>query len=172
MCCYAGKLLQQPAMKNPTLVVVTDGHELDGQLYQQFCMAKIPTASASPLTKMQNARTSQQPRRTPRDAGIPRIRRHHLYDRAKVLAAGRRGRTPAAVRSHLKPAASALPLTNLVVSEEAHRSQYGLKARLKQIKDKETGEVTGAKYVFTYAKHMRDALPGASFIGFTLGIGG
>ena len=40
MCCYAGKLLQQPAMKNPTLVVVTDRNELDGQLYQQFCMAR------------------------------------------------------------------------------------------------------------------------------------
>ena len=40
MCCYAGKLLQQPAMKNPTLVVVTDRNELDGQQYQPFCIAK------------------------------------------------------------------------------------------------------------------------------------
>ena len=42
-----------------------------------------------------------------------------------------------------------------------------MKARLKQIKDRETGEVCGAKYVFDFAKHMRDALPSASFIGFT-----
>ena len=40
MCCYAGKLLQQPEMNNPTLVVVTDRNDLDGQLYQQFCSAK------------------------------------------------------------------------------------------------------------------------------------
>ena len=40
MCCYAGKLLQQPEMNNPTLVVVTDRNDLDGQLYQQFCAAK------------------------------------------------------------------------------------------------------------------------------------
>ena len=39
MCCYAGKLLQQPEMNNPTLVV-TDRNDLDGQLYQQFCSAK------------------------------------------------------------------------------------------------------------------------------------
>ncbi len=49
--------------------------------------------------------------------------------------------------------------TNVVViSDEAHRSQYGTKGRL----DTKTG-----KYVYGYAKHMRDALPGASFIGFT-----
>ena len=42
-----------------------------------------------------------------------------------------------------------------------------MKARLKQIKDQETGEVIDAKYVFGFAKHMRDALPNASFIGFT-----
>src|SRR4029077_13599787 len=40
MCCYAGKLLQQPEVNNPTLVVVTDRNDLDGQLYQQFCAAK------------------------------------------------------------------------------------------------------------------------------------
>ena len=36
MCCYAGKLLQQPEMHNPTLVVVTDRNDLDGQLFSQF----------------------------------------------------------------------------------------------------------------------------------------
>ena len=36
MVCYAGKLLQQPEMNNPTLVVVTDRNDLDGQLYQQL----------------------------------------------------------------------------------------------------------------------------------------
>jgi type I restriction enzyme R subunit len=40
MVCYAGKLIQQPEMKNPTLVVVTDRNDLDGQLYETFCQAQ------------------------------------------------------------------------------------------------------------------------------------
>jgi len=40
MCCYVGKLLQQPEMHNPTLVVVTDRNDLDGQLYATFCNAQ------------------------------------------------------------------------------------------------------------------------------------
>ncbi|MCV5604861.1 DEAD/DEAH box helicase family protein, partial [Escherichia coli] len=39
MCCYAGKLLQQAEMNNPTIVVVTDRNDLDGQLYATFCQA-------------------------------------------------------------------------------------------------------------------------------------
>ncbi len=45
----------------------------------------------------------------------------------------------------------------VVISDEAHRSQYGLKATLK----------ADGSYKYGYAKHMRDALPNASFIGFT-----
>ncbi|MEZ5704935.1 MAG: hypothetical protein R3E56_06265 [Burkholderiaceae bacterium] len=44
------------------------------------------------------------------------------------------------------------------MSDEAHRSQYGMKGRL----DAKTG-----KYVYGYAKHLRDALKNATFIGFT-----
>src|SRR5690554_8010917 len=39
MVCYAGKLLAQPEMNNPTLVVVTDRNDLDGQLFNTFSMA-------------------------------------------------------------------------------------------------------------------------------------
>jgi type I restriction enzyme R subunit len=39
MRCYAGKLLQQPAMNNPTLIVVTDRNDLDGQLFATFSNA-------------------------------------------------------------------------------------------------------------------------------------
>ena len=46
----------------------------------------------------------------------------------------------------------------VVISDEAHRSQYGLKAKA----DTKTG-----RYIFGYAKHMRDAIPDATFIGFT-----
>ncbi|MBJ6969823.1 DEAD/DEAH box helicase family protein, partial [Vibrio cholerae] len=40
MVCYASKLLQQPEMNNPTLVVVTDRNDLDGQLFNTFTMAQ------------------------------------------------------------------------------------------------------------------------------------
>lgn len=41
MCCYAGKLLQQAEMNNPTIVVVTDRNDLDGQLYATFAVRRI-----------------------------------------------------------------------------------------------------------------------------------
>ena len=149
MCCYAGKLLQQPAMKNPTLVVVTDRNELDGQLYQQFCMAK-DLLKQTP--QQANSREELREMLASRESGgiiFTTVQKFSLLDDedAHPLLCD---------RSNV-----------VVISDEAHRSQYGLKARLKQIKDKETGEVTGAKYVFGYAKHMRDGLPNTTFIGFT-----
>jgi len=149
MCCCAGKLLQQPAMKNPTLVVVTDRNELDGQLYQQFCMAKDLLKQAP---QQADSREKLRELLASRESGgiiFTTVQKFSLLDdeaEHPLLCD----------RSNV-----------VVISAEAHRSQYGLKARLKQIKDKDTGEVTGAKYVFGYAKHMRDALPQASFIGFT-----
>ena len=149
MCCYAGKLLQQPEMNNPTLVVVTDRNDLDGQLYEQFCSAKDllkqtpeQAGSREELREMLAARQS---------GGIifTTVQKFSLLD-------GEEKHPPLCTRGNV-----------VVISDEAHRSQYGLKARLVEVKDKETKEVIGAKFVYGFAKHMRDALPGASFIGFT-----
>ncbi|HEX8372183.1 MAG TPA: type I restriction endonuclease subunit R [Chthoniobacterales bacterium] len=149
MCCYAGKLLQQPEMNNPTLVVVTDRNDLDGQLFQQFCAAKDllkqtpeQAESRDQLREMLAARQS---------GGIifTTIQKFSLESQESdhpVLCK----------RSNV-----------VVITDEAHRSQYGTKAKLVDVKDRQTKEVIGKKYVFGYAKHMRDALPGASFIGFT-----
>ncbi|MDV6033166.1 MAG: type I restriction endonuclease subunit R [Phycisphaera sp. RhM] len=149
MACYAGKLLQQPEMKNPTLVVVTDRNELDGQLYQQFCMAK-DLLKQTP--EQANSRDELRDMLASRESGgiiFTTVQKFSLLDNEDEHPL-------LCNRSNV-----------VVISDEAHRSQYGLKARLKQIKDKETGEVVDAKYVFGFAKHMRDALPNASFIGFT-----
>ena len=149
MCCYSGKLLQQPEMNNPTLVVVTDRNDLDGQLYEQFCSAKDllkqtpeKAESREQLREMLAARQS---------GGIifTTVQKFSLLE-------GEDKHPPLCSRSNV-----------VVISDEAHRSQYGLKARLVKVKDKNTKEVTGAKFVFGFAKHMRDALPNASFIGFT-----
>jgi len=149
MCCYAGKLLQQPEMNNPTLVVVTDRNDLDGQLYEQFCSAKDllkqtpeQAESRDQLREMLAARQS---------GGIifTTVQKFSLLD-------GEEKHPPLCQRNNV-----------VVISDEAHRSQYGLKARLVEVKDKETKEVIGSKFVYGFAKHMRDALPDASFIGFT-----
>jgi type I restriction enzyme R subunit len=140
MCCYAGKLLQQPEMNNPTLVVVTDRNDLDGQLYQQFCAAKDllkqtpeQAESREQLREMLAARQS---------GGI-------IFTTIQkfMLEKGESAHPVLCNRSNV-----------VVIADEAHRSQYGTKGRL----DTKTGA-----YVFGNAKHMRDALPNASFIGFT-----
>jgi len=140
MACYAGKLLQQPEMKNPTLVIVTDRNDLDGQLFATFC-------AASDLLKT-----------TPLQAGD----RDELREMLASREAG--GIIFTTVQKFaLQEEEEKHPLlsdrTNIVViSDEAHRSQYGTTGRL----DTKTG-----KYVFGYAKHLRDSLKHATFLGFT-----
>ncbi|RLB69168.1 MAG: DEAD/DEAH box helicase [Deltaproteobacteria bacterium] len=140
MCCYAGKLLQQPEMNNPTIVVVTDRNDLDGQLYNTF-------ANARELLKQ-----------TPVQAGS----RDELRELLAARQAGGIIFTTVQKFSLLNGEESHPRLSQrsniVVISDEAHRSQYGLKARL----DTKTG-----RYIFGYAKHLRDAIPNASFIGFT-----
>lgn len=139
MCCYASKLLQQPAMNNPTLLIVTDRNDLDGQLYATFCQAQellkqtpVQAGDREDLRRLLSERES---------GGIifTTVQKFALFDNE-----------------------SEHPLLNgrhniVVISDEAHRSQYGLKAVLTK-----SGE-----YKYGYAKHLRDALKNASFIGFT-----
>lgn len=140
MVCYAGKLLAQPEMNNPTIVVVTDRNDLDGQLFDTFAMA-AETLKQTPV------------RATGRD------------DLRDMLAARQSGGIvfTTVQKFALLGDESAHPVLStrhniVVVSDEAHRSQYGDKAKL----NTQTG-----KYTFGYSKHLRDALPQASFIGFT-----
>jgi type I restriction enzyme R subunit len=132
MVCYAGKLLAQPEMNNPTIVVVTDRNDLDGQLFNTFSMA------------------SDALKQTPVQASD----RDDLRD---ILAARQAGGiifTTVQKFSLLGDEATHPVLSQrhniVVISDEAHRSQYGDKAKL----NKKTG-----KYTFGYSKHLRDALP-------------
>jgi len=139
MCCYAGKLLQQPEMNNPTLVVVTDRNDLDGQLFATFSNA-VELLKQTPVQA--NDRDELRQLLAERESGgiiFTTVQKFALLDDEN---------------SH--------PVLNdrhniVVISDEAHRSQYGLKAVLS----------ADGQYKFGYAKHMRDALPHASFIGFT-----
>ncbi|MBD3586005.1 type I restriction endonuclease subunit R [Salinimonas sp. HHU 13199] len=139
MCCYAGKLLQQPEMNNPTLIVVTDRNDLDGQLFATF-------SAAMELLKQEPAQAED--RDTLRQLLAERESGGIIFTTVQKFA--------------LLEEEQSHPILNgrhniVVISDEAHRSQYGLKATLKK----------DGTYKFGYAKHMRDALPNASFIGFT-----
>lgn len=125
-------------MDNPTIVVLTDRNDLDDQLYTTFCSAQAIL------------------RQTPEQAED----RDHLRELLSVEAGG-------VVFTTLQKFApdddGTMPtLTDrsnvIVMADEAHRSQYGFDAKVRK-KDAET------KYGF--AKYVRDALPNASFIGFT-----
>jgi len=128
MAFYAGRVVQHPAMENPTLVIITDRNDLDDQLYGTFA------------------------------------RCHELLRQQPVQAQGR-----AHLRELLRTASGGVVFTTvqkffptegedqhpllsdrrniIVIADEAHRSQYD--------------------FIDGFARHMRDALPNASFIGFT-----
>jgi type I restriction enzyme R subunit len=128
MVFYAGKIVQHPAMENPTIVMLTDRNDLDDQLFDTFSFCKellrqIPVQAES---------------------------REHLRELLNVASGGvvfttiqkffpdeNGGKHPLLSDRH----------NIIVIADEAHRSQYD--------------------FINGFAKHMRDALPKASFIGFT-----
>ena len=140
MLCFAAKLMQQKEMHNPTLVVVTDRNDLDGQLFETFLGARSLL------------------RELPQQAG----NREEL----RTLLAGRPsgGIIFTTVQKFTPDAGEeTFPLLSdrhniVVIADEAHRSQYGFRAVL----DKKTG-----RYKYGFAKHLRDALKNATFVGFT-----
>jgi len=140
MVCYAGKLLAQPEMNNPTIVVVTDRNDLDGQLFNTFSMAaetlKQTPIQASDRDDLRDILASRQ------SGGI-------IFTTIQkfALLADESSHPVLSQRHNI-----------VVISDEAHRSQYGDKAKFNM----KTG-----KYSYGYSKHLRDALPKASFIGFT-----
>ncbi|MDR2015946.1 MAG: type I restriction endonuclease subunit R, partial [Azoarcus sp.] len=134
MAFYAGLLVKHPAMVNPTLVVLTDRNDLDDQLFGTFAMCQDLI------------------RQTPLQAA-------GREDLQKLLNRASGGVIFTTLQ---KFGEIDEPLTRrqnvVVIADEAHRSQYGFKAKV----DSKTGEVS-----YGFAKYLRDALPNASFIGFT-----
>lgn len=134
MAFYAGRLVQHPEMRNPTLVVLTDRNDLDDQLFGTFSMCKALL------------------RQTP-------VQADSREDLARLLDRASGGVIFTTLQKFGEVDAPLTARRNVVViADEAHRSQYGLKAKL----DAKTGVVS-----YGFAKYMRDALPNASFIGFT-----
>lgn len=138
MVFYARKLILEPAMENPTIVVLTDRNDLDGQLFATFSQSQ--------------ALLRQEP--------IQARDRAHLRELLQTASGGVYFTTVQKFLPEDGERHSALSERRniVVIADEAHRSQYGFKARV----DQKTGEVS-----YGFAVHMRDALPAASFIGFT-----
>ena len=135
MVFYAGLLLKDINLNNPTIVVLTDRNDLDNQLYTTFS-----TCSKEIL-----------PQRC-RQVGS----RKELKDYLKVNAGGIIFTT---IQKFEEDNDILSDRENIVfIADEAHRSQYGTEKKL----DRKTGE-----FKIGYAKKMRDALPNATFIGFT-----
>jgi type I restriction enzyme R subunit len=127
MLFYAARVVQHPAMKNPTLVVLTDRNDLDDQLFGQF----------------------QRCHELLRQMPVQAESREQLRELLKVASGGVVFTT---IQKFLPAKGEKMPALSdrqniVVIADEAHRSQYDL--------------------IDGLARHMRDALPEASFIGFT-----
>ncbi|WP_428980051.1 type I restriction endonuclease subunit R [Acinetobacter modestus] len=145
MVFYTGKIVL--ALDNPTVVVITDRNDLDDQLFGTFAGA------------------SQLLRQTPKQAD----NREELKELLKVGSGGVIFTTiqkfqPEDGNSIYEELSNR---TNIVViADEAHRSQYGFNAKEVDVKD-DDGKVVGKRTVYGFAKYMRDALPNATYLGFT-----
>jgi type I restriction enzyme R subunit len=148
MVFYSGKLITSPEMRNPTIVVITDRNDLDDQLFDTF-------AASVQLLR-------QEP--------VQAENREHLKELLKVASGGIVFTTiqkflPEYNRSVYDQLSDRKNI--VVIADEAHRTQYGFEAKLIDEKDKATKEVIGKRIAYGFAKYMRDALPNATYIGFT-----
>ncbi len=181
MTCFAARVMQEPRMANPTIVVVTDRNDLDGQLFGVFSLAQ------DLLREQPVQATTRQALRS-------------------LLAHRPSGGIVFATIQKFVPGADedTFPLLSdrrnvVVIADEAHRTQYGFEAKLKAVKPArgkgyrptadrapsvlttngsppaavrveyapdEAAEVE-QRYQVGYAQHLRDALPNATFVAFT-----
>jgi len=144
MVFYTGKIVL--ALNNPTIVVITDRNDLDDQLFDTF------------------AASSQLLRQEPKQVED----RQQLKELLKVASGGVIFTTIQKFQPEEGNVYETLSERRniVVIADEAHRTQYGFKA--KTVDDKNAaGEVIGQKTVYGFAKYMRDALPNATYLGFT-----
>lgn len=145
MVFYTGKIVL--AMDNPTVLVLTDRNDLDDQLFSTF------SASVQLL------------RQFPKQAED----RQQLKDLLKVNSGGVIFTT---IQKFQPQDGSSVYDTLserhniIVIADEAHRSQYGFAAKEVDITNQD-GEVIGKRTQYGFAKYLRDALPNATYLGFT-----
>jgi len=144
MVFYTGKIVL--AMDNPTVVVITDRNDLDDQLFDTFAASK------------------QLLRQEP----VQAANRGQLKELLKVASGGVVFTTIQKFQPEEGNVYETLSKRKniIVIADEAHRTQYGFKAKTLDDKDK-NGNVVGKKVVYGFAKYLCDALPRATYLGFT-----
>jgi len=170
MTCFAARVMQEPLMENPTIVVITDRNDLDGQLFGVFSLAQD-------LLREQPVQAST---------------RQEL--RALLCNRPSGGIVFATIQKFMPGEdEDTFPLLSdrrniVVIADEAHRTQYGFEAKLKTVKQRPAASApatvltTGTgqpaphkaefvptvdRYQVGYAQHLRYALPHATFVAFT-----
>ena len=139
MVFYAGQIIAHPAMENPTIVVITDRNDLDDQLFGTFAMCRDLLRQTP---QQADSREDLQKVLTRPSGGV-------VFTTIQKFSP-ERGETDYPVLTDRRNV--------VVIADEAHRSQYGFRAKVAR----KTGEIS-----YGFAKYLRDALPNASFIGFT-----
>ena len=128
MAFYAGAIIRQPAMRNPTIVVLTDRNDLDDQLFGTFSrcrdLLRQPPVQAESRADLRNKLSVES-------GGV-------VFTTIQKFFPDEKGDTHPSLSQRRNI---------VVIADEAHRSQYD--------------------FLDGYARHMRDALPNASFVGFT-----
>jgi type I restriction enzyme R subunit len=144
MVFYTGKIVQ--CLNNPTVVVITDRNDLDDQLFDTF------------------AGSRQLLRQTP----IQAENREHLKSLLKVNSGGVIFTTIQKFQPETGNVYEQLTdrCNVIVIADEAHRTQYGFKAKTVDVRN-EADEVVGSEVKYGFAKYLRDALPNATYLGFT-----
>jgi type I restriction enzyme R subunit len=171
MTCFAARVMQEPRLENPTIVVITDRNDLDGQLMGVFSLSQDLL------------------REQPQQATTRQLLRELLDNRPSG------GIVFATIQKFMPDEdEDTFPCLSqrrniVVLADEAHRTQYGFEAKLKSRKVKDASSpavayTTGdgrsvastadfappeytTKYQAGYAQHLRDALPNATFVAFT-----
>ncbi|MCG2583514.1 type I restriction endonuclease subunit R [Massilia sp. TS11] len=164
MTCFAARVMREAAMENPTIVVITDRNDLDGQLFGVFSLAQDLLREQPVQAETRGdlrAKLGNRPSGGIVFATIQKFMPGEDEDTFPVLSD----------RSNI-----------VVIADEAHRTQYGFEAKLKTIKPKKaaaneefgrevaepaTSYDVQTQFQVGYAQHLRDALPNATFVAFT-----
>lgn len=144
MVFYTGKIVL--ALDNPTVLVITDRNDLDDQLFDTF-------AGSTQLLR-------QEPKQV-----------EDRQELKTLLRVGSGGVVFTTIQKFQPGEGNVYEELSarrniVVIADEAHRTQYGFKAKTVDVKN-EAGDVVGKKVVYGFAKYLRDALPNATYLGFT-----
>ena len=140
MTCFAARVMRESTMENPTILVITDRNDLDGQLFGVFSLAQDLLREQPVQAETRGdlrVKLGNRPSGGIVFATIQKFLPGEDEDSFPVLSE----------RNNI-----------VVIADEAHRTQYGFQAKFK-------GDAKG--YQVGYAQHLRDALPNATFVAFT-----